>query len=293
MVIINLIGGLGNQMFQYAAGRALSLKRGDPLRLDISGFSNYGLHQGFELERIFNCTAEIANETDVRGILGWQSSPLIRRVVSRSSMSAFRRKSFVVEPHFHYWHGINNVPCDWYLSGYWQSEKYFSDVAEQIRRDFFFRLPLENENSKLANKINQVNAVSLHVRRGDYANNPVTTATHGLCTIDYYRAAIEHVAERVRQPYFFIFSDDITWVKNNLKMDFQHHYVDNNNGAESYNDMRLMSMCNHHVIANSSFSWWGAWLNEDSEKIVIAPKRWFNNHLAQTKDLFPRGWVCL
>ena len=292
MVISHLIGGLGNQMFQYAAARSLALAHKVPLHLDIGGLANYGLHQGFELLRIFNCPAEIASESDVRNILGWQSSPSIRRVVSRPSMAAFRRKGFVVEPHFHYWPGIKNAPCDCYLMGYWQSEKYFSEVAEQIREDFSFRLPLKYQNAELAKQINRVNAVSLHVRRGDYAHNPKTVATHGLCSLDYYRASIRYVSERVRQPQFFVFSDDIEWVKNNLKIDFPHQYVDHNHGAESYNDMRLMSMCKHHIIANSSFSWWGAWLNASVNKIVVAPQNWFAIE-ANTQDLIPLSWVKL
>jgi hypothetical protein len=292
MIVTNLIGGLGNQMFQYAAGRVLSLERGVPLCLDISGFSSYGLHQGFELQRIFNCAAGIANEADMRDILGWQSSSHIRRLLLRKEMVSFRRKELVVEPQFNYWPGIKHVPNDCYLVGYWQSEKYFSESASQIRADFTFRQSLEDQNEKLTQQIISVNAVSLHVRRGDYATNPQTTATHGLCTLDYYRHSIQYVAERVQQPNFFIFSDDIAWVRDNLNFPHQSQYVDCNQGKESYNDMRLMSMCNHHIIANSSFSWWGAWLNPKRDKIVVAPKNWFANQ-TDASDLLPQSWVKL
>lgn len=292
MIISQIIGGLGNQMFQYAAGRALSLERVQSLRLDISGFVGYGLHHGFELQRVFNCPAETATETDVRSILGWQFSSGIRRILSRPSMVAFRREGFVVEPHFHYWPGIKHVLRDGYLVGYWQSEKYFQTHAAVIRTDFTFKPPLTNRNAELAGQIAKVNAVSLHVRRGDYANSPKTAATHGLCSLDYYRAAIQHVAERINLPSFFIFSDDPSWVKENLKIKFPCQYVDHNYGTESYNDMRLMSICKYHIIANSSFSWWGAWLNPDSEKIVVAPKKWFAND-NDVNDLFPQGWVTL
>lgn len=292
MVITNIIGGLGNQMFQYAAGRAIALRCGAPLRLDIAGFSNYGLHQGFELQQIFNCSVEIATEADVRSILGWQYSSNIRRVVSRPSMSVFRHQGFAIEPHFHYWRGIRNIPCDCYLTGYWQSEKYFQEVAPVIRSDFTFKTPLSIWNTDIAEQINQVNAVSLHVRRGDYANNPKTTATHGLCSLEYYQAAIQYISERVEQPIFFIFSDDVEWVKENLKIDFPCQNVEHNKRAESYNDMHLMSLCRHHIIANSSFSWWGAWLNPDPDKIVIAPRKWFAND-NDVNDLFPQGWVTL
>lgn len=290
MIISHIIGGLGNQMFQYAAGRSLSLERDQSLRLDITGFSGYGLHQGFELGRVFNSSTEIATEPDVRNILGWQFLSGFRRVWARPGMAAFRRDGFVVEPHFHYWSEINCVPQDCYLVGYWQSEKYFQTHTSEIRADFTFKPSLSDRNAKLAEQITQVNAVSLHVRRGDYVNNAKTNATHGVCSLDYYRAAIQHVSDRVTCPYFFIFSDDIAWVKDNLKMDMPCQYVDHNQDKESYNDMHLMSLCRHHIIANSSFSWWGAWLNPNLEKIVVAPKKWFANQ-NNVKDLFPQGWV--
>lgn len=292
MVIMRIIGGLGNQMFQYAAGRALSLRTGVPLRLDISGFANYGLHQGFELQRIFNCPVEIANEEDVKNILGWQSSPSICRVVSRPRMEIFRRAGFIVEPHFYYWSNINNVLSKCYLSGYWQSEKYFSTVISNIREDFSFKISMGHRNSELANQIIRVEAVSLHVRRGDYMSNPKTLATHGLCSLDYYRNAMQLISREVRNPHFFVFSDDIAWIKSNLNIDMPCQFVDHNQGGESYNDMRLMSLCQHHIIANSSFSWWGAWLNPNAEKIVVAPKRWFA-HEVNTYDLIPKTWVRL
>jgi hypothetical protein len=147
-------------------------------------------------------------------------------------------------------------------------------------------------NAELKEEIGNTNAVSLHVRRGDYVHNSTNAATYEVCSLDYYRASIRHMAERIQQPKFFIFSDDIAWVKNNLKIDFPHHYVDCNHGEESYNDMRLMSLCQHHIIANSSFSWWGAWLNPNREKIVIAPKNWFAIE-RDTRDLYSAGWMTL
>jgi len=292
VIVSQIIGGLGNQMFQYAAGRVLSLERGQPWRLDISGYSGYGLHQGFELQRVFNCPIEIATESDVRDILGWQCWPGIRRVLSRPSMAAFRRAGFVVEPHFRYWRGIRKVPCNCYLVGYWQSEKYCLEEAAQIRTDFAFRFRPENQNAEVVRQINQVNAVSLHVRRGNYANNPRTNATHGLCSLEYYQTAIQYIAGRVEHPHLFVFSDDVEWAREHLKINCPCQYVEHNHGAESYNDMRLMSLCQHHIIANSSFSWWGAWLNANPGKIVVAPNRWFAYEW-DTADLIPREWVVL
>jgi len=292
MIVSDIIGGLGNQMFQYAAGRALSLERNQPLCLDIAGFAGYGLHQGFELERVFNCPAAIATEADVSAILGWQSLSGIRRVLARPGMAAFRRDGFVVEPHFYYWPKMNYVPQNCYLAGYWQSEKYFQTHTSEIRADFTFKLPLSDRNAELAEHIGKVNAVSLHVRRGDYVNNAKNNSIYSVCSLDYYRSAIQYISERVASPQLFIFSDDIVWVRDNLQFDMPCQYVEHNQGVESYNDMHLMSLCKHHIIANSSFSWWGAWLNPGLEKIVVAPKKWFVNEI-NVKDLLPQGWVKL
>lgn len=278
-------------MFQYAAGRALALRRNSLLRLDISGFASYGLHRVFELQRVFACPAEIASASEVERLLGWQSRPLPRRLLARPGLAAFRRNAFAVEPHFHYWPGIDKVAKDCYLLGYWQSEKYFRDQAPTLRADFTFTAPLSGTNRKMADMIARENAVSLHVRRGDFVSNPRSNSIHGICSLDYYRAAIRYMAERVESPHLFIFSDDIAWVKDQLKPGFPCQYVAHNTGAESYNDMRLMSLSRHHIIANSSFSWWGAWLAANPSKIVIAPKRWFSNARHDSSDLIPDGWI--
>jgi hypothetical protein len=292
MVITNICGGLGNQMFQYAIGRATALRLNMPLKVDVSSFSIRKIHQGFELTRVFSCAPEVVGVEDMRAVLGWQTSLVVRRLVLRRQMATFRRKEFVVEPYFHFWKEILNVSGNCYLQGYWQSEKYFSEAATKIRKDFVFCKPLENQSLNLARQISKVNSVSLHVRRGDYANNPLTTSVHGLCSLDYYMAAIKYITERVQEPRFFIFSDDIEWVKNNLKLSWPCEYVDCNRKDQSYNDMRLMSMCKHNIIANSSFSWWGAWLNPNLYKIVIAPNKWFANEI-NTQDLIPLNWVRL
>lgn len=292
MIIVNLIGGLGNQMFQYATGRALSLRLSQPLRLDISGFDGYGLHQGFELSRVFACNPEIATDDEIRDLLGWRASRVARRILLRPAFRWLHGARLVVEPHFHYWPEIEGLSRNVYLAGYWQSEKYFSDASATIRTDFAFRVPLSKQNAELAGSIVQTTAVSLHVRRGDYVSNAKANAAHGLCSLDYYRAAILHMAAHVERPEFFVFSDDIAWVKANLKIDFPCQYVDHNQGAESYNDMRLMSLCGHHIIANSSFSWWGAWLNPNMDKIVVAPKKWFATD-KNVEDLYPARWVMI
>lgn len=292
MIITNLFGGLGNQMFQYAAGRGLSLSKSVEHRLYTLDFTSYKLHNGFELDRVFNISAQAASDADLRRILGWRTPFMVLRSLRRQRFSWLWGSKLIVEPSFAYWQSITNVPDDCYLQGYWQSEKYFLHIATTIRADFSFQEPMEARNLELAEHIGHCNAVSLHVRRGDYVVNPATLATHGLCSPDYYCQAIRYIAERIEQPVFYVFSDDIPWVKKNLAITFPCHYVEHNRGCESYNDMRLTALCRHHIIANSSFSWWGAWLNSNPEKIVVAPKKWFANG-TNTMDLFPQGWVTL
>ncbi len=292
MVIIRAAGGLGNQMFQYAAGRALALTRNAALQLDISACGSDGARRDFELQRVFSLDLSIAGSADIRVVLGWQSSQTARRIFSRRGFAALRKKELIAEPHFNYWPGLADAPEDCYLVGYWQSEQYFKQHEQTIRSDFRFRHSLTAPNEALANAMQQVGAVSLHVRRGDYANDPKTNSVHGLCSLAYYQAAITFVAERVESPHFFVFSDDLPWAMENLRLPFPCEYVAGNRGTSSFADMHLMSLCKHHIIANSSFSWWGAWLNPDPHKIVIAPQKWFASGVS-VDDLIPDGWVKL
>lgn len=176
--------------------------------------------------------------------------------------------------------------------GYWQSERYFQDIVGIIRRDFSFQRPLAGLNLSLVKQIAETNSVSLHIRRGDYVSNPQAFAIHGVCSIEYYEAAIKYVAERVSSPNFFVFSDDMDWARSHLEIRHACCYVENNKGADSYVDMQLMSRCKHNIVANSSFSWWGAWLNGNADKLVTAPRRWFANE-TDTTDLLPSAWVRL
>lgn len=289
LIISHIIGGIGNQMFQYAAGRALSLTNSQRLLLDLSDFSNYRLHHGFELSRVFNMTAERAEVSTVHEMLKWRANRLVKKVLRRPQFIWLRGKKFVVEPHFNYWADFFNLIDDCYLSGYWQSECYFKPFESIIRQDFTFREPLSGQNSDLALEIANTQSVSLHVRRGDYVSDSIMD----VCSLEYYRKAISYIADRVERPVFYVFSDDMAWVRKNLSVTFPCTYVDHNRRAESYRDMQLMSLCSHHIIANSSFSWWGAWLNSREDKIVLAPQRWFVNDTKNVKDLFPFGWVPL
>ena len=133
-------------------------------------------------------------------------------------------------------------------------------------------------------------SVCIHIRRGDYVEDIITNQFHGVCNLDYYYRSIEYIASKIKNPYFFVFSDDPLWVKQNLILKYPCDYIDQNFGKKDYEDMRVISKCKHNIIANSSFSWWGAWLNINPNKIVIAPKNWFKSKAINTKDLIPESW---
>jgi hypothetical protein len=290
MVIVRLSGGLGNQLFQYATGRALAYRNGVPLKLDISQFQKYSPRE-YGLDP-FNITAAIATEADVASVI---ASPgkgiLVKATALIEECLPYYRRSVLKERHFHFDPKIWRAPKKVYLKGYWQSEKYFKDIAEILRNELTLKDASVSLNEATARLVNQSESVSLHIRRGDYVTNPGAHEVHGICSLDYYHAAIEVLTARIYQPRFFVFSDDLEWVRSNLRLKYPVTYVSQNGAQKDYEDLRLMSQCKHHIIANSSFSWWGAWLCAYARKIVIAPEQWFNNAVYQTKDLIPAAWI--
>lgn len=283
MQIIWCSGGLGNQMFQYAFYRRLQLD-GKSVTLDISGFNDYGLHNGFELDKIFPVKINLADEVRVNNIKQKISHLSLLKKIWWKVFTNFR--PVIVQKNFGYSSRLSNLQGLKYLEGYWQSEKYFGTHSDTIRNDFKFPL-LDIKNKDYADKISQVEAVSIHIRMGDYVNHPLHG---GICTLEYYKKALSLIEEKVESPLFFIFSNDIEWCQNNLKLD-KAIYVTGNEGKNSFRDMQLMSMCKHNIIANSSFSWWGAWLNNNPDKVVVAPSKWFNDKTINTKDLLPDSWI--
>jgi len=290
MVIVRLIGGLGNQLFQYALGRTLAARHATKLKLDIRGYGSYALYS-YALDR-FNIIESIATPDEVRRLRGggWIGEQLPRGL---QKLNAFRRASHILERRFSFDPAVLESPDNIYLDGYWQSEKYFKNMESVLRREFTVRTALTGPNRAMAARIAACDAVSLHVRRGDYASNPNARRVHGLCGIDYYQAAVRRIAERIPHPHFFVFSDEPEWAAANLGLDHPLTVVTGNDASHGHEDLRLMSLCRHHIIANSTFSWWGAWLNPNADKIVIAPARWFADEQRNTRDLFPRSWLAI
>jgi hypothetical protein len=294
MIIANLNGGLGNQMFQYANAKAVAIRNGVNFLVDTSLYEKKRMHQGFEIGKIFKLPISVATKADLKQVLGNFQSPLAHRILARLPLLKTLPKKFIAEPHFEYWDGLHNCPNEAYLFGYWQSERYFLDCEADIRREFTFQPFQDQSNIELAQKIKDSQyAVSMHVRRGDFVNNSKANTYHGALSPRYYSDALAYLARILPTMELFVFSDDIKWVKGNLDLSaFRVHFVSHNMGINSYHDMALMSLCDHHVIANSSFSWWGAWLNSSQDKIVIAPKCWFVQPI-NTKDLIPTSWIQL
>ena len=289
MIIVRLSGGLGNQMFQYAAGLSLAIARKSKLYLDISWFQKISAEttkRAYRLD-VLAISADIAKTTQI-GSLAAPSA--IRRLFDRRK--PYFQKNIYHEPHFHYDPNFPKASSDVILDGHWQSEAYFKGISRNIRQDFAIAAPMLPDTAAVAQRTSSSNSVSLHVRRGDYVKDPKTFTYHGTCEPDYYRKAIAHLKERIGEMEIFVFSDDIDWVKENIRSEFPMTFV-NHPGRQDYEDLYLMSLCRHNIIANSSFSWWGAWLNPNPEKVVIAPSRWFNKSDADTRDLLPAEWIKL
>ena len=182
-----------------------------------------------------------------------------------------------------------------YIKGFFRSEKYFIDIREELLKDFSLNVELNEKNKKMLEQIKNTNSVSIHFRRGDYTKKRVADK-YGSCSVEYYKNASKIIADSISEPItLFIFSDDINWVRNNVKFDFETVYVDINLAKQGYFDLELMKNCKHNIIANSSFSWWGAWLNENESKIVIAPKWWMKDVDTTSKnvDIIPESWLIL
>ncbi|TRZ49946.1 alpha-1,2-fucosyltransferase [bacterium] len=290
MIIIRMKGGLGNQLFQYATGRALAIRKGVALKLDTSWFGNQSKRQ-YQLSH-FKITAAIATPDEVAKLRGENVSG-IRAWVSRylQSLRPYYKRSVFNEQYFYFDTLVFNAARDVYLEGYWGSEKYFTVVAETIRSELTVKDPWDDENWGMYQQICEVDSISLHVRRGDYANDPANNQAFGTCALEYYYQALALLIGRLRNPHVFVFSDDIEWVQKNLVLKAPHTYMSHNGPGREYEDLRLMSHCRNHITANSTFSWWGAWLSPFQDKIVIAPKRWYRNMNRDTRDLLPRDWI--
>lgn len=280
-VISGLQGGLGNQLFQFAVARAISLRLNARMLLDDSALK-LDHKRSFELGAFkFPSTLRIVSrpEGGRRGVL--------ERWFDR--VEILREKHCEFDPEI-----VSMRPnTSLHLIGYWQTEKYFQAVANQIRSDLQFAFPPDRENQSVLEEIRAVTAVSVHFRRGDFISEAHTAAYNGTPSLDYYRRAVAMITAQHPNAHLFVFSDEPQWVKDNFQSSAPMKIVDINPPDAPAADLRLMAACRHHVMANSTFSWWGAWLNPSSEKMVIGPNPWYQGAKLNTVDFLPAGWLTI
>jgi Glycosyl transferase family 11 len=288
-VITRLLGGLGNQLFQYAAGRSVANFLGRPLLIDIRtilaeapvrhyDLGAFRIREGFVtgLEAFYT---RWLGSVRVGGVFRSLFPGANSYKYLRDREEGFDERVFA--PH--------DGPI--VLHGYWQSYRYSERSVDELRRELAFRNEPDRDNAVLLQDVQSCESVCVHVRRGDYVNNPSFSENLGTCDMDYYKHAFEIIAARVSRPKFFLFSDEPAWASSNLRFPGPAVTVDHNNGKSDAEDLRLMSRCRHFIIANSSFSWWGAWLSEGRNKIVVAPTRWFKQDRVPATDRTPPGWI--
>jgi hypothetical protein len=291
LVIVKLIGGLGNQLFQYALGRALSIRNDAQLKLDVSGFETYKLRR-YSL-RHFNVVEEIASPGDIERFRRAGSNRLMNFASRLGVLPESLRFTTIAESSFSFDPQVLLARGNVYLDGYWQSEKYFMEIEGVIRGELTLRRAPDPVNEEVGRRIRDADSVCVHVRRGDYATNPANYKIYELCTPDYYHAAARELTKSVAAPHLFVFSDDPRWARENLEVNYPVTFIEHNGADKDYEDLRLMSLCKHFIIANSSFSWWGAWLGSDPLKMVFAPKSWFRTREYDTRDLIPDAWYVI
>jgi hypothetical protein len=280
--IVKLNGGLGNQMFQYAFALALDGIHGD-VRLDLGWMGKYRAHNGYELDRLFAVRIPVCTDQE-RERIGDVSDSLLGKVRRRLRMT---KRSHYASATFGFDPEALKCQGDRYFSGYWQSHRYYEGREDSIRNAFAFTAPMKPKDADFLESLSGQPTVGIHVRRGDYLRDPMVD---GVCGQAYYERVVAVALEGLRDPTLVFFSDDLDWCRDRLSTLGDSVYVDWNRGVESHADMRLMSLCDRLVIANSSFSWWGAYLGKPDRR-VFAPSRWFADGFRDNEDIAPPGWI--
>ncbi len=298
MIIIKIAGGLGNQLFQYAFGLSMASFYKTDLKLDISDYKakvgdpKLGVRI-FVLDN-FRISAPLASIAELKEFDFYKHSWFFKKLARfYGRPSSYYKRKYLIEPEENHFcfdkrvfarHSRGNLYCD----GYFQSEKYFNVVVDQIRNEFVSREAPDTLNTEMLVKIAGANSVALHVRHGD---NALAAKNNGVLSIDYYHEAIKRLAAIEKNLIFYIFSDDPEWVKENLHLEYPAIYVSHNGDAKNYEDLRLMINCRHHIIGNSTFSWWGAWLGKKPGQKVFAPRCYNVGVDVSGKDFYPADWI--
>lgn len=287
MIKVKVIGGLGNQLFQYAVARSLAEKLGTTTTLDISVFKSYGLHP-FRLDK-FNCKACFSSKSSLL-------QKLLEKTIFKNSfclLGMFGGNYF--EKGLRFDEKLFSLKNETNLFGYFQTEKYFVNIRHKLLDELILIDELNEIEQEISNKIKSKNSISIHIRRGDYISNQNANNTHGTCDSAYFKNALGYLKKEGaldENSCLFIFSDDIPWCRDNLNFGYKTTFVEGSREWPEV-DLVLMSQCKHQIISNSTFSWWGAWLNSNETKIVIAPFKWFKSAELDSIDIIPESWIKL
>lgn len=293
MIIAEVVGGLANQMIIYAAARALAEHKNTELKLDLGTLQKDKLRK-YQLHHL-NISAGLASLDDIAKIRRSSKIKLIEKTKKKIRKKLNLNVPYIYhEPSCSYDEHFWSLPDDVYIGGNFISTKYFDSIKSILIKEFAVKSALSRATEEMCETMKNCESVSIHVRRGDFASNPHTNEFHGLIDVDYYSRAMRHIESRITNPSYFLFSDDVGWARENVVSVQPITFVDHVGQEDAYEDMYLMKNCKHNILANSGFGYWGAWLNENKHKIVVAPKKWFaNNEINSLFDLIPIEWIRL
>jgi hypothetical protein len=297
MVIVTLGGGLGNQLFQYTIGRLLAIKNNTTLKLYISNFK-YENNRSYKLN-YFNIQEAFATEEEVEKLIHvYYSNSLYARIHKKihQNRPKYKKKYFIESDYWIFEPELVKITSDVLLEGFWQHYKYYENIPQEILQELILKEEFKTSlTNSIINSIEQDDSsVSIHIRRGDYVSDPNNLNYFGALPMQYYYDAVNYVNENIQNPKFYIFSDDLNWVKDHFKINAPITFVDIAGGIKDYLELDAMSKCRHNIIANSSFSWWGAFLNKNTDKIIIAPKNWVvKEDINKNIQIHFPGWIKL
>ena len=295
MIVVRLMGGMGNQMFQYAVARNLAIMNNTSVKLDLNFLLDRTERESFTFRNydldLFNIDGAIADESQSLQYKYYKSK-IMRKIGFIKTKLFCRKYKIITEKHYHFDPKVLERGDNSYLIGFWQSYKYFSEVEKEIKKDFSFKNEMGEKAKEMLKEINDKESICVNIRRGDYVEDKKALKHHGVCGLDYYKEAKILVDEKIKKPHYFIFSDDIQWCLKNIDFGENMTFVNNEYAGDRFSDkFRLMKNCKHFIIPNSSYAWWAAWLSKNEEKLVIAPKKWLADSSINTDDVTPPNWV--
>ncbi|HEY5125307.1 MAG TPA: alpha-1,2-fucosyltransferase [Ignavibacteria bacterium] len=296
MIITKINSGLGNQLFQYAASRAISIRSNATLKLDITFYESDTIRK-YRLNQ-FNVIENLATGDEIELYKTEEAvkKTFFKKVLNRMNSSGIEYvgKNHIKEkPWVNFEPSVLKLKDNFYLEGYWQNQSYFKSIRKTLLEEFTLKYPVDNLTRGLLEKVRNCNSVSLHIRRGDYLD----IALFNVLSLEYYHAAMSFIKKKVDKPFFFVFSDDISWAKKHLNHIENVLFIDQQGNESEILELEIMKNCDHNIIANSTFSWWGAWLNQNQGKIIIAPHKWSHNRQFQRNqdenEFIPAAWIRL